>query len=128
MGDVGWITGQSISSENQDDSDVQSEIQISSEIIKSFYIIGLNFNWVLLLILDKMVNKRRPALKHRRFRTVRDYMTYLLKEFPTLTPTLIENYNALYEKARYGSKKYTLDDWNDVKSKILAVQSVIELS
>ena len=30
-----------------------------------------------------MVNKRRPALKHQKFRSVRDYMSYLLKEFPT---------------------------------------------
>jgi hypothetical protein len=59
--------------------------------------------------LEKAALSRRPGLRHRDHRTIRDYMTHLRKSFPSLSPQLCDEYTATYERAVFSDAKFTLE-------------------
>jgi hypothetical protein len=63
------------------------------------------------LFIDAAVISRRPELRQRYARTIRDYVTLLQKEFPDLPKDTCARYLELYERARYGRATLTRRDY-----------------
>lgn len=85
IGDPGW---------GAEDSKVEN-VHFNTSIAKSYY------------VLEKSAIARRPGLKHKDSRSIRDYMNIVKKTFPNLRSSLVSEYIRIYETAVFGSKKFT---------------------
>lgn len=88
-GDPGW---------GRDDSKVAG-VHFKTSVAKSYY------------VLEEAALSRRPNLRHRHSRTIREYVRKLESEFPSLRKKLCDEYIATYERARYGSEKIVYADY-----------------
>jgi len=59
------------------------------------------------VILEKSALSRRPGLRQRDSRTIREYVFQLRQAFPSLNQSLCEEYLQTYERAVFGNYKFT---------------------
>eukprot|EP00455_Lapot_gusevi_P027001 TRINITY_DN2852_c0_g1_i3.p1 TRINITY_DN2852_c0_g1~~TRINITY_DN2852_c0_g1_i3.p1 ORF type:complete len:105 (+),score=25.67 TRINITY_DN2852_c0_g1_i3:35-316(+) len=91
-------------------------VHFNTSIAKSFYVI------------DEAVAHRRPGLRHRNYRTIRDYMRFLQKEFPGLKDDLCHEYVVTYERARFGLHQFTVEEYSRFMSAVLAIVENVDKS
>ena len=78
-----------------------SNIHFTTSIAKSF------------ILLESTAITRRPGLKHRGWRTVREYVQQLRKAFPGLRAGLCDEYIRAYERSVFGEGKVGIDEYSD---------------
>jgi hypothetical protein len=62
-------------------------------------------------VLEDAVSVARPGLRLANFRTIRDYVETLRKEFPGIKQETAEYYTKCYEQARFGNWKFKEDEY-----------------
>jgi len=65
------------------------------------------------ILLESTALTRRPGLKHRGWRTVREYVQQLRKAFPGLRAGLCDEYIRAYEKSVFGEGKVGVEEYNE---------------
>ena len=63
------------------------------------------------LVIEDAVLVARPGLRLANFRTVRDYVDMLRKEFPGIKEETAEFYTTCYEQARFGNQRFNEEQY-----------------
>jgi hypothetical protein len=75
-------------------------VHFDTSIAKSFY------------ALEKTALQRRPGLRQRDARSIREYVSNLRKAFPSLKASLCDEYLHSYERAVFGDHKASFEEYN----------------
>ena len=65
------------------------------------------------ILLESTALTRRPGLKHRQWRTVREYVQQLRKAFPGLRAGLCDEYIRAYERSVFGEGKVGVEEYSE---------------
>jgi hypothetical protein len=78
------------------------------------------------IVLDEAVTVACPGLRLRSFRTVKDYIKALQKEFPEIDQSLADQYVSMYEAARFGNYKFNEKEYNKFMNVVLEIMKKIQ--
>lgn len=109
-GDRGWSTA----ADAERHANVRGGVHYSRTVAKSYNNV------------EDAALSRRPNLRERHARSIRDYVAELEREFPRLPPDVCAEYVRYYESARFGNSKLTVDDYvrfDRAYSRIVAVMT-----
>jgi hypothetical protein len=93
---------------------VGSIVNISDEILQSY------------IKIDAAVAQRRPGLRHRKFRTVREFIDVLQSEFPTISRDACQEYVEIYESVRYGQCRPAQLEWTKVNEFVATIVNEVD--
>lgn len=88
-------------------------VHFNTSIAKSYY------------VLEKTALSRRPGLRQKDARTIREYVAALRKAFPSLKQSLCEEYINTYERAVFGNHKCTYEEYTQFMKVVLQIVSII---
>jgi hypothetical protein len=103
----------------------------AGERLHSLSLDGVNFNeWIAksYTLVEEAALSRRPNLRHRHARTIRNYVATLEKEFPRLPPSLCQDYLRMYERAKFGHSKFTRRDFESFYAKFRKMHAIMSES
>lgn len=78
------------------------------------------------LVLEEAASIPRPGLRHRNFRTIREFVLYLQGELPGITDEMVNNYIGHYERARFSDECFSAEDYADFMGVILEIVERIQ--
>ena len=90
-----------------------ANIHFTTSIAKSF------------ILLESTALTRRPGLKHRGWRTVREYVQQLRKAFPGLRASLCDDYIRAYERSVFGEGKVGIDEYSEFMKVVYEMVGII---
>ena len=90
-----------------------ANIHFTTSIAKSF------------ILLESTTLTRRPGLKHRGWRTVREYVQQLRKAFPGLRAALCDEYIRAYERSVFGEGKVGIEEYSDFMKVVYEMVGII---
>jgi len=88
-------------------------VHFDTSIAKSFY------------ALEKTALQRRPGLRQRDSRSIREYILALRKAFPSLKASLCDEYLATYERAVFGDHKHSYEEYNHFMKIVVQIVAAI---
>ena len=90
-----------------------ANIHFTTSIAKSF------------ILLESTALTRRPGLKHRGWRTVREYVQQLRKAFPGLRAALCDEYIRAYERSVFGGGRVGIDEYSEFMKVVYEMVGII---
>ncbi len=103
IGDPGW---------GAEESKVEN-VHFNTSIAKSYY------------VLEKTILARRPGLRHRDSRSIRDYIALMKKSFPNLRSDLVDSYIKIYEIAVFGNHKFNYYEYSQFMKILYEMVAII---
>ena len=94
-------------------TDHLANIHFTTSIAKSF------------ILLESTALTRRPGLKHRGWRTVREYVQQLRKAFPGLRAALCDEYIRSYERSVFGEGKVGIEEYSEFMKVVYEMVGII---
>ena len=88
-------------------------VHFSTSVAKSYF------------VLEKTALSRRPGLRHRDARTIRDYVGALRAAFPSLKAPLCDDYIYAYERAVFGRHKGSYEEYTHFIKLVLQMVAII---
>ena len=77
-------------------------------------------------MLEEAAAVPRPGLRHRDYRTIREFLAYLQKEFSGITDELVDKYIREYERARFSEDCFDVDDYSHFMCVMLEIVEKIQ--
>jgi len=90
-----------------------NNIHFTTSIAKSF------------ILLESTALTRRPGLKHRTYRTVREYVQQLRKAFPGLRAGLCDDYIRSYERSVFGEGRVGIEEYSEFMKVVYEMVGII---